>query len=67
MKQELYIQVISENKLDVYILRRNSKRVWISDDIWKNKLESCALIKELTGEAKCKRSIGLIGVVRGTF
>jgi len=65
MKQDLYIQMICENSLEGYILKQNHKRVLMSDNIWKTKLESCKL-KQSDEKIKCKRSIGLIGIVRGS-
>jgi len=67
MKQDLYIQMICENTLEEHVVMQNSKRIWISDDIWKSKLESCNHVKRLTGKTTCKKSIGLIGIIRGTF
>jgi len=64
MIQNFYIQIICENKLDVYITRKNHKRVLMSDDIWKSKLECCK-IEQSDGKIKCKRHTGLIGIIRG--
>jgi len=63
MIQNLYIQMISEAKLDVYITRQNHKCVLMSDEIWKTKLECCK-IEQSDGKIKCKKSIGLIGIIR---
>jgi len=56
--------MICEDNLERHIVMQNYKRVWISDDIWKNKLESCRL-EHSDGKIKCKRHTGLIGIVRG--
>ena len=55
--------MISEAKLDVYITRQNHKCVLMSDEIWKTKLECCK-IEQSDGKIKCKKSIGLIGIIR---
>jgi len=63
MKQSLYIQMICKLSLEGFILKQNHKRLLMSDDIWKSKLECCK-IEQSDGKIKCKRSIGLIGIVR---
>jgi len=60
----LHIQMICEDILEAHIVMQNSKHVWISDDIWKSKLESCKL-DQSNCEIQCKRHTGLIGIVRG--
>jgi|GEM_PF-6476266 len=64
MLQNLQIQTISKYELENYNIMQNIKRVWISDDIWKSKLEGCRW-KQTGGKTKCVKTTGLIGVVRG--
>jgi len=56
--------MIWETKLEVHIIMQNLKRVWISNDIWKDKLEGCRW-KQTGGKTKYVKTTGLIGVVRG--
>jgi hypothetical protein len=59
-----HIQAISEYKLEGHIIMQNCKRVWISDNIWKSKLEGCRL-EQLDGKTRCKRTTSLMGIIRG--
>ena len=56
--------MICENNLERHIIIQNSNRIWISDDIWKTKLEGCRW-KQTSGKTKCVKTTGLIGIVRG--
>jgi len=56
--------MICENILEAHTGMQICKRVWISDDIWKAKLEGCRL-KQTGGRTKCVKTTGLIGIVRG--
>ena len=64
MEQNVHIQIIWEDKLETHTIIQNCKRVWISDDIWKAKLEGCRW-KQTGGKTKCIKTTGLIGTVRG--
>jgi len=64
MEQNVHIQMVCENKLENHTIMQNHKRVWISDDIWKDKLEGCRW-KQVGGKTKCIKTTGLIGTVRG--
>ena len=64
MEQNVYIQMIWKDKFETHTFMQNCKRVWISDDIWKDKLEGCRW-KQINGKTKCVKTTGLIGVVRG--
>ena len=56
--------MVCENKLENHINMQNRNRVWISDDMWKDKLEGYRW-KQTGWKTKCIKTTGLIGTVRG--